>query len=173
MKKILFLIISLGFSTLSFSESESITRVGINYVDFEVDETDYYYGFSVDGWGVSLDSAVNENVLLTVDWFRLDEDGESADFNVVGAYYAFGDLSEGAFTIGLARYDSDLVDGSSTDVEVGYSKRSGDMDYTFSVVNSEEDATFRSKIMTPVGISFGVLTDGDVHLWSLGYEFKF
>ena len=47
--------------------------VGINYVDFEVDETDYYYGFSVDGWGLSLDSAVNENVLLTVDWFRLDE----------------------------------------------------------------------------------------------------
>ena len=172
MKKILLLIISLGFSTFSFSEN--LTRVGVNYVDLEVSETEYYYGFSIDGWGLSIDSAVNDNFLITFDWFTLEDDwGDSADFNIFGAYYAFGNLSEGAFTIGLARSDSDISDESSTDLEIGYSKRSGELDYTFSVVDSDEDATFRAKIMTPVGISFGVLTDGYLDLWSLGYEVKF
>ncbi|MDC3323658.1 hypothetical protein OAW20_04285 [Gammaproteobacteria bacterium] len=173
MKKILFILIaSLGFASFSFSES--VTRLGVNYVDLEVDETDYTYAASIDGYGISLDSAVTENVLLTLDYFRLTEDGESADFNFISAAYAVGgDLSEGAFTIGFSRSDSDLADTSDTDVEVGYSKRSGEnVDYTFSVIASEE-TTIRAKIMTPVGISFGLLTDGDIDLWNLGYEYKF
>ena len=166
MKKILFLAIFLCLPTYSFSEDDSITRLGINYVDLEVD-----YGWvdaSVDGWGISLDSAINSNVLLTLDWFKL----EDANFNVISANYAFGDLSEGAFTLGIARFDSDVADSSSSDVEIGYSKRSGEMDFTLGIITSEE-TTFRAKVMTPVGISFGVLTDGDVSLWNLGYDFKF
>ena len=174
MKTMLFLLIAaLGFSSFSFSEA--ITRVGINYVDLEVDETDYTYAFSVDGWGFSIDSAPNEQVLLTLDYFRLDEDGESADFNVMTAGYAIGgDLSEGAFTVGLARFDSDLADSADYDIEVGYSRRAGgeEIDYTFSIIASEE-TTFRAKIMTPVGVTFGLMTDGDVDLWNLGYEYKF
>ena len=174
MKKILMVVIaSLGFS--SFSYSEGVTRLGLNYVDLEADETDYNYEFSVDGWGVALDSAVNEKVLVTLDYFRLDEDGESADFNFIsGSYAVGGDLSEGAFTIGFARGDSDLADSSDTDLEVGYSRRAGgeDIDFTLSVVASEE-TTIRAKILTPVGVSFGLLTDGDIHLWNLGYDFKF
>ena len=164
MKKILMLLIALPFMAFA----ENVSKGTINYVDLSAD------GFSVDGWGASFDTAVNDNVLLQIDWFKLSEGGVSADFSVFSAGYAFGSLAEGSTFVGLARYDSDLADGADTDLEVGYAKVSGDgPDYTLSIVNSEDDLSFKAEVHTPSGISLGILTDGDVDLFNVGYHFRF
>ena len=148
--------------------AENTSKASINYVDLEVD------GFSVDGWGASFDTAMNDKVTWQLDWFKLSGDGGDADFSVFSAGYAFGSLAEGSAYAGLVRFDSDLADSAETDLEVGYARIGGDgPDFSVGLVNSEDDLTFRGEIHTPSGVSLGILTDGDVDLINIGYHVKF
>ena len=145
----------------------NVSKASISYVDLSAD------GFSVDGWGASFDTAMNDKVIMQLDWFKISESGVSVDFNFLSAAYAFTSLSEGSAFVGLVRTDSDLGD-SNTELEVGYAKISGEgPDWSLSLINSDDDLTFRGEVHTPVGITLGILTDGDVDLVNIGYHFRF
>ena len=117
------LLISLFFITVlifnpnaSFAQNNNVTRAAINYVNLEVD-----FGSiddSVDGWGLSFDTAMNDKVMLQLDFFRLSDDYDDADFSVLSGGYAFGKLSEGSWFVGAARLDSDVADSAETELEV-------------------------------------------------------
>ena len=86
--------------------------------------------------------------------------------------FLIGDLSDGAFTLGFARFDSDVAD-AETDLEVGFSRRGGDgVDFSISAIATEDDTTFRARVFTPIGINLGYLTDGDVGILNIGYMWK-
>ena len=164
MKKIVILMLIVT-SSFAFSATN---RIGISYSDVQFDDADV----DLDGWALSYDGAVSENVLLSADYLSLSGDAD-LDINLLSAAYAFGDLSEGAFTVGFTRIDSDLG-SADTDAEIGYSRRGGDgVDFSISAIATEEDTTFRARVFTPVGISLGYLTDGDVGILNIGYMWQF
>tara|TARA_B100000315_G_scaffold194720_1_gene185457 strand:- start:270 stop:776 length:507 start_codon:yes stop_codon:yes gene_type:complete len=148
--------------------ADNVSKASLHYVRLSVDSE------SVDGYGASFDTAMNDKVLMQLDWFKLSESGVSVDFSVFSAAYAFGSLSEGSFFAGLARFDSDLSDDAEVDLELGYANISGEgLDWAVSIINSDEDLTFKGELHTPSGITLGLLTDGDVNLINIGYHFRF
>ena len=166
----LFFITILIFNpNISYAQNTNVSRAAINYVNLDID--DDYIDASVDGWGLSFDSAMNDKVMFQLDFFRLSEDGADADFSVVSGAYAFGKLSEGSWFIGASRFDSDLADSADTELEFGYANIAGaeGPDWFVSYV----DEGLRGEIHFPAGVSLGVLTDGDVTLLNIGYHIKF
>jgi hypothetical protein len=163
MKKLITLMLIMASSFIYSSN-----RVGIGYSDVEFDD----FSVDLDGWALSYDGAVNDNVLIGGDYTSLSGDAD-VDLSMLSFGYGFGSLSEGAFTVGMARFDSDLA-SAETDLEVGYSRRGGDgVDFSISVINTEEDATFRIRVFTPTGINLGYLSDGDVGILNVGYMWQF
>ena len=166
----LFFITILIFNpNISYAQNTNVSRAAINYVNLEVD-----FGSiddSVDGWGLSFDTAMNDKVMLQLDFFRLSEDGDDADFSILSGGYAFGKLSEGSWFVGAARLDSDVADSAETELEVGYASIAGADGPDWSV--SYIDESVRGEVHFPAGVSLGVLTDGDVTLLNIGYHIKF
>ena len=164
MKKLFTLLVILS-STLAYSATN---RIGVGYADVQFDDFDV----DLDGWALSYDGAVSDNVLIGADYTSLSGDAD-LDLSLLSFAYGFGSLSDGAFTIGLSRFDSD-IGSADTDVEVGYSRRGGEgVDFSISVINTEDDATFRARIFTPIGINLGYLSDGDVGIFNIGYMINF
>jgi hypothetical protein len=164
MKKIFILMFFIS-SSFAFSATN---RLGIGYADVQFDDIDV----DLDGWSISYDGAVTDNILIGADYTSLSGDAD-LDLSLLSFAYGFGDLSEGAFTVGFTRFDSDVA-SADTDLEVGYSRRGGDgVDFSISAIATEEDTTFRARIFTPVGINLGYLTDGDVGIFNIGYMWKF
>ena len=162
MKKIVILMLIVS-SSFAFSATN---RLGIGYSSTEGDILD------ADGWTLSYDGAVSENVLLSADYLSLSGDAD-IDLSMLSAGYAFGELSEGAFTVGFTRLDSDVA-SADTDAEIGYSRRGGDgIDFSISAIATEEDPTFRVRVFTPVGINLGYLFDGDAGILNIGYMWQF
>ena len=163
MKKLIILMLIMSSSFIYSSN-----RIGIGYADVEFDDV----SIDLDGWALSYDGAVNDNVLIGADYTSLSGDAD-LDLSMLSFGYAFGSLSEGAFTVGMTRFDSDLA-SAETDLEVGYSRRGGDgVDFSISVINTEDDATFRARVFTPTGINLGYLSDGDVGIVNIGYMWQF
>tara|TARA_Y100000590_G_C15429820_1_gene904703 strand:+ start:258 stop:758 length:501 start_codon:yes stop_codon:yes gene_type:complete len=153
---------------MAFGQNTNVSKASVNYVNFDVD--DGWVDASVDGWGASFDTAMNDKVIFQLDWYRISEDGVSADLSIFSAGYAFGSLSEGSWFVGAARFDSDVADSAETEIEVGYSKISGDgSDWSISYI----DEGIRGEVHTPSGFSIGILTDGDVTVLNLGYHIRF
>jgi len=164
MKKLIILLVFIPFMAFA----DNVSKASINYVDLSVDS------FSVDGWGASFDTAMNDKVIWQLDWFKLSGDGGDADFSVVSGAYGFGSLAEGSAFVGFARFDSDLADSAETELEVGYARIGGEgPDFSVGIINSDDDLSFRGEVHTPSGISLGILTDGDVDLINIGYHVKF
>tara|TARA_B110000263_G_C14883838_1_gene318618 strand:+ start:27 stop:518 length:492 start_codon:yes stop_codon:yes gene_type:complete len=160
------LIISLIFLPL-MAFAENVNKISINYVDIGGDVG------GTDGYGFSFDSAMNDKVILQLDYIKLSGDGFVDDFNILSGAYAFGSLSEGSAYAGLARFDAG-GGSADTEFEVGYARIGGDgPDFSVGLINSDDDLTFRGEIHTPSGVSLGILTDGDVDLINIGYHFKF
>ena len=160
MKKLIILLVFIPFMAFA----DNVSKASINYVDLSVDS------FSVDGWGASFDTAMNDKVIWQLDWFKL----EDADFSVMSGAYAFSSLAEGSAYVGFARFDSDLADSAETELEVGYARIGGEgPDFSVGIINSDDDLSFRGEVHTPSGISLGILTDGDVDLINIGYHVKF
>ena len=169
MKIILTAVLVVCISLTSTSYAENVTRAGLNYVNLSVD--DDFIDESVDGWGLSFDTAMNDKVMFQLDYFKLSEDGVDADFSVVSGGYAFGKLSEGSWFIGASRFDSELQDSTDTELEFGYANIAGadGPDWFVSYI----DESIRGEVHFPAGVTLGVLTDGDVTLLNIGYQIKF
>ena len=164
MKKLIILMFVVS-STFTYSATN---RLGIGYADVQFDDFDV----DLDGWAISYDGAVSDNVLIGADYTSLSGDAD-LDLSLLSFGYAFGGLSEGAFTLGFARFDSDVA-SAETDLEVGYSRRGGEgVDFSISAIATEDDTTFRARIFTPVGINLGYLTDGDIGIFNIGYMWQF
>ena len=163
MKKLIILMFVIS-SSLAYS---STNRLGIGYADVQFDDIDV----DLDGWAISYDGAVTDNILIGADYTSLSGDAD-LDLSMLSFAYGFGDLSDGAFTLGFARFDSDVAD-AETDLEVGFSRRGGDgVDFSISAIATEYDTTFRARVFTPIGINLGYLTDGDVGILNVGYMWK-
>ena len=163
MKKLIILMFVIS-SSLAYS---STNRLGIGYADVQFDDIDV----DLDGWAISYDGAVTDNILIGADYTSLSGDAD-IDLSMLSFAYGFGDLSDGAFTLGFARFDSDVAD-AETDLEVGFSRRGGDgVDFSISAIATEDDTTFRARVFTPIGINLGYLTDGDVGILNVGYMWK-
>ena len=140
--------------------------LGVHYTSWDLDGCCTVDGFGVDYSGLAGDN----NFLIDVTYDRIEESGVSLNYSIISLGYAFGHANEGAFSLGVARFDAD---GSETDVMIGYGRRGGEgVDYHIGLLNTEEDATFTVKIRGERGVTFSVLAnDGDT-ITTIGYSWR-
>ena len=163
MKKILMVLLLSPFAVFANNND-----LGVHYTSWDLDNCCTVDGFGIDYSGLAGDN----NVLVDFEYSKLSEGGEDFNYNILALGYAFGNANEGAFSIGLMRFDSDAGDDES-DFMVGYGRRGGDgIDYHVGLVNTEEDATFVVKLRGEGGVTFSMLrSDGDT-LMNLGYSWR-
>ena len=133
--------------------------VGINYNDFD----------GGDGFGVSL-SGTSGSFVYDVD--VIDLEGTTFDLTHVG--YAFGDVSEGSFYVGLA---SANADDRITDPELGYVLRGNDgVQFKVGLLLGDFEETIDAEVQIPAGggnLELGIMHDDGDSLITIGYSWNF
>ena len=160
MKKFLFILLSVPM--LAWPAS-----IGLSYNDWD--------GIDSDGIAIEFDTTFGSNMAFDFDYHDVDASGVSINVHMMHLGYAFGDLSEGAFHIGLTNMDADYYDDGSgeTGPTIGYTRRAssgGDFSIKFSDMN-DLDTILEIDYVTNSGISLGLMDDGEGTTWTIGYTF--
>ena len=160
------------FSINSFANN----MVGINYNDFAIDVEDGVSA-SIDGFGVSL-SGINKSIIYDFDLTRFSGAGESLTLNMTHIGYAFGDLDQGSFYLGIVSSDSNAEDSDrSTDAEVGYARRGNNgIQYKVGILTGDFDESVDVEVQIPVqggNLELGVLVDSGDRWLTVGYAWNF
>lgn len=140
--------------------------IGVHYTSWNIDD------YTIDGFGVDYSGlAGDNNFLIDFTYDNVDDVGGSVNYNILSLAYAFGNANEGAFSLGMARFDAE--GSSESEVMIGYGRRGGEgVDYHIGLIDGEEDATFSVKIRGERGVTFSVLaSDGDT-LSTIGYSWR-
>ena len=162
MKKIIFLMLLLP--TVSFANNNDI---GVHYTSWDLDGC-----CTVDGFGIDYSGLAGDNSLLVdLTYERVSEGGVDFNFNILSLAYAFGNANEGAFNLGMTRFDGEGE--SESDVMVGYGRRGGEgVDYQVGLINTEDDATFMLSLRGESGIKFTLFSSDGDNLMTLGYSWR-
>tara|TARA_Y100001968_G_C19200620_1_gene639768 strand:+ start:145 stop:639 length:495 start_codon:yes stop_codon:yes gene_type:complete len=160
MKKLLFILLSVPM--LAWPAS-----IGLSYNDWD----DYS-----DGIAIEFDSTLGSNMVFDFDYHDVDADGTSINVHFMHLGYAFGDLSEGSFHLGVSNFDADYYDDGSgeTGVTIGYTRRAGaGGDYSIKYSDLDAFEILEFDYVTDSGVSFGIMDDGDgTTVWTIGYTFQ-
>ena len=162
MKKILMVLLLSPFAVFANNND-----LGVHYTSWNIDDAG-----TIDGYGLNYSGlAGDNNVLVDFDLERVSGDGDDLNYNILSLGYAFGDANEGAFSIGLMRFDAE--DEDSSDFQIGYGRRGGEgIDYHVGLVNTEDDTTFIVRLRGESGVTFSaLLVDGD-SIMNLGYSWR-
>lgn len=160
------------FSINSFANN----MFGISYNDFAIDIEDGVSA-SIDGFGASL-SGSNNSIIYDFDLTRFSGAGESVTFNMTHIGYAFSDLDQGSFYLGIVSTDANIEDTDrSTDAEVGYARRGNNgIQYKVGILTGDMDESVDVEVQIPVqggNLELGVLVDSGDRWLTVGYAWNF
>jgi hypothetical protein len=141
----------------------SLNSYANNMVGINFNEVD-----GADGFGLSL-SGTSGSFVYDVDVMNLED---TLDLIHVG--YAFGDVSEGSFYVGLASANSD---DRITDPELGYVLRGNDgVQFKVGLLLGDFEESIDAEVQIPVSggnLELGILHDDGDSLITVGYSWNF